>query len=267
VLKHLNLEEMVGLTNPWVNDPPRRALFLSIAEITALHPQVVDLQAQMLVARPVGAARSAAMKKIVEEAAAVDVLHDALARAIDSGLGTDRLCSLARKPPAHARAKQAEETTTKLFPSGMAIINASLVAESGNTERVATLLEREPGVAAFLAEIPIRDGNLLDLTKRWIAAGRKLGKLERDRAALVAKEATTPRDTSAISHLRGEWIGLVSLVLANLERSKAHSEAIETIRGPVLEASDRAGKRYDVPAAVATAEAPDAATPPAGSEA
>lgn len=167
--------------------------------------------------------------------------------------------SLARKPPAHAPAKQAEETTLKLFPSGMAIINVSLVAESGNTERVATLLEREPGVAAFLAEIPVRDGTLLDLTKRWIAAGRKLGKLERDRAALVAKEATTPRDTSAISHLRGEWIGLVSLVLANLERSKA----IETIRGPVLKASDRAGKRYDVPAAVATAEAPEGEAPPA----
>jgi hypothetical protein len=140
----------------------------------------------------------------------------------------------------------------------MAIINASLVAESGNTERVAALLAREPELAAFLEEIPVRDGTLLGLAKRWIAAGRKLGKLERDRAALAAKETTTPRDTTALTRLRVEWIGLVSLVLANLERSKADPAAIETIRGPVLESSDRAGKRYDLPAAVATAEAPDA---------
>lgn len=269
MLKHLNVEEMIGLTTPWVSDSTRKALFLSIPEIAALHPQVVELQAELLVARPVGATRSPAMKKLVEEATAVDVLHDALARAIDSGLETDRLCSLAHKPVALTRAKQAEEARAKLFPSGMAIINASLVAESGNTERVAALLAREPELAAFLAEIPVRDGTLLALTKRWIAAGRKLGKLERDRAALAAKETTTPRDTSALTRLRVEWIGLVSLVLANLERSKADPAAIETIRGPVLESSDRAGKRYDLPAAVAAAEAPDVAAdapPPTADE-
>lgn len=56
----------------------------------------------------------------------------------------------------------------------------------------------------------------------------------------------------------------MSLVLANLERSRANPAAIENIRGPVLESSDRAGKRYDVPAAVATTEAPegDPAEPP-----
>lgn len=256
MLKHLNLEEMVGITSPWVADPTCRALFLSIPEVAALHPQVVELQAQLLAAQPLGTAKSSAMKKIIEESASVDALHDALARAVDSGIATDRLCSLARKPPALDRAKQAEEATAKLFPNGMAVINASLVAESGNTQRVAALLEREPALAAFLAEIPVRDGNLLEMTKRWIAAGKKLGKLERDRAALAAKESTTPRDTSAITRLRGEWIGLVSLVLANLERSRANPAAIENIRGPVLESSDRAGKRYDVPAAVATAEAP-----------
>lgn len=258
MLKHLNLDEMIGLTTPWVSDSTCKALFLSIPEIAALHPQVVDLQAELLAARPAGATRSPTMKKLIEEAAAVDVLHDALVRAVDSGLTTDRLCSLARKPPALARAKQAEEATAKLFPSGMAIVNASLVAESGNSERVQALLTREPELAAFLEEIPVRDGTLLALTKRWITAGRKLGKLERDRAALAAKESTTPRDATMLTRLRGEWIGLVSLVLANLERSKAAPAAIETIRGPVLESSDRAGKRYDLPAAVAAAEASDA---------
>jgi hypothetical protein len=33
-------------------------------------------------------------------------------------------------------------------------------------------------------------------------------------------------------------------VLSNLAESDAPAEAIETIRGPILRASDRAGKRY-----------------------
>jgi hypothetical protein len=258
VLKHLNLEEMVGLTSPWVSNATRKALFLSIREIAALHPQIEELQAALLVARPVGASRSSAMKKLMEEATTVDVLHDALARAVDSGLTTDRLCSFAGKPADLHRAEQAEEASAKLFPNGMAIVNASLVAESGNTARVATLLAQEPELAAFLDQIPVRGGTLLGLTRRWITVGKKLGNLERDRATLAAKETTEPRDASALTRLRAEWIGLVSLVLANLERSKADRTAIATIRGPVLEASARAGKRYDLSAAVATAEAPDA---------
>ncbi|XXY48077.1 hypothetical protein WME91_49575 [Sorangium sp. So ce269] len=43
---------------------------------------------------------------------------------------------------------------------------------------------------------------------------------------------------------RSQWFRVVSAVLSNLELSDAPSEAIETIRGPLLKASDRAGKRY-----------------------
>jgi hypothetical protein len=257
VLKHLNLDEMVGLTSPWVSDATCKALFLSIPEIAALHPQVADLQAELGEARPLGAGRSEAMKKITEQATAVDVLHDALVRAVDSGLETDRLCSLARKPPELARAEQLEKAKGKLFPSGLSIINASLVAEYGNAERVGKLLAREPEITALLAEIPVRDGTLLQLTKRWIATGKKLRKLEQDRAALVAKEAHTPRDSAAVNRLRVDWIRLVSLVLANLEVSKANPQAIDHIRGPVFESSDRAGKRYDLPAAIASDETVD----------
>jgi hypothetical protein len=261
MLKHLNLDEMVGLTSAWVSDASIKALFLSIPEIAALHPQVVELQAEIGEARPLGASRSKAMQAIIAEADKVDVVHDALVRAVESGVETDRLCSLARKPPDHARAERAEQVTGKLFPTGLSIVNASLVAESGNAERVAKLLAREPEVAEFLDEIPVRDGTLLQLTKRWVAAGKKLRTLERDRAALAAKESSTPRDSSALTRLRVDWIRLVSLVLANLELSRAKPEAIATIRGPVLEASERAGKRYDLPAAIASTETEDEATP------
>lgn len=94
------------------------------------------------------------------------------------------------------------------------------------------------------AEIPVRDGTALALVERWIAAGKQLAKVERERAELAAKEAAAPRDSSALTRLRFEWIRLVGLVLGNLEASRASKEAIETLRGPVREASDRAGRRY-----------------------
>jgi hypothetical protein len=134
--------------------------------------------------------------------------------------------------------------SAKLFPNGLAIVNASLVAEAGSAERVAKLLARQPELADYLAEIPVRDGTALALVERWIAAGKQIAKLERERAALAAKEATTPRDSSALTRLRFEWIRLVGLVLGNLAASRASAEAIATLRGPVLEASERAGRRY-----------------------
>lgn len=266
MLKHLNLDEMVGLTSPWVNDAKQRALFLSIPEIAGLHPQLGDLQAQLGDAQPVDPPRSPAMKKLLERAAAVDVVHDALVRASASVIEADRLVALARKPPDLHRAERAATTTAKLFPTGLAIVNASLVAEAGNAERAGKLLAREPELSDHLAEIPVRDGTALALVERWIAAGKQLAKLERERAELAAKEATKPRDSSALTRLRFEWIRLVSLVLGNLEASRASKEAIETLRGPVLEASERAGKRYAAEAAAAeeATAAADVASAPAG---
>jgi hypothetical protein len=99
---------------------------------------------------------------------------------------------------------------------------------------------------------------VLDLVERWIATGKQLAKLERERAELAAREAAKPRDSGALTRLRFEWIRLVGLVLGNLEVSRASTEAIETLRGPVLEASERAGKRYAGGVAVGEEDAGEA---------
>ena len=84
MLEHLNLDEMVGLTSPWVSDAKQRALFLSIPEIAGLHPQLVELQDQLGTAQPVDPPRSPAMKKLLARATTVDFAHDALVRFITS---------------------------------------------------------------------------------------------------------------------------------------------------------------------------------------
>jgi hypothetical protein len=231
----MNNDEMVGISGPWATDAKRKAVFLSIPEIAALHSKVVEIQAELLSAERATAEVSPELKKIIKAETEVDAVHDPLVRAVSSGLLADRDQSL-----------KAEEVQARLFPNGMSIINASFLAESGNTARVAKLLEEEPDVAAFLKTIPVRGkGTLLDTTHRWIAAGAQLGKLERQREEQAAKEATQPVGKAGMNALRARWIRLVSQVLSNLELSDAPAEAIELIRGPVQMASDRAGKRYE----------------------
>lgn len=261
MLKHLTLEEMTGVIEKWVVDPDRKAIFLSIAEIAAIHPKAVRLHAELLAIRPVATAPSPAMRAVLAGSVKADGAHDVLARAVSAGIEADRAYSLAARPPQVERARQAESVHGKLFPSGLAIVNVSYLAESANTSRMAALLGNEPAIADYLEGVPVRDdGTLLDMTKRWIASGKKLGKLEREREVLEVAETPKPPGSASIAALRARWLRLVSQVLSNLELSDAPDDDIKLIRDPVQLASERAGLRYANPAAAPT----DVTPPPAG---
>lgn len=239
---------MASLIRPWVTQTKRRAVFSSIPEIAGLHPKLVQIYGELVAARPPEGAASAELRAVIEDAALADVVHDALARAVYSGLVAERAYALATKPPALDRAQRTDAASARLFPDGLAIVNASLLAESGNTARVAELLEREPSIAALLEAIPVQGfGDLLVVTRRWIAAGKRLAKLEEAREDLEADQVTTPLGNDAINRLRARWIRLVSQVVSLLELSDADPSAVARIRNPILKASSRAGKRYGVP--------------------
>ncbi len=254
MLRHLNNQEMLALTSTWVSNPDAKRTFLSIPDIAPLHPKAVKVNAELLAIQPTPDKLSPEMRALLVEAADADDEHDVLTRAVSAGVEGDRAYCLAAKPRQLRRAEEAERVHAKLFPTGLSIINASLLAESGNTARIAALLEAEPSIADHLDAIPLRDGRtVLDLTKRWIAAGKKLGKLEHQRSVLAAKETTKPVTLATISAVRARWLRLVSQVLSALELSDASDEAIAIIRGPIEQASERAGKRY----AAGAPEAPE----------
>lgn len=261
MLRHLNNQEMLAITSTWSTNPDARATFVSIPDIAPLHPKVVKVNAELLAIQPASSATSPEMQALLDLAAKTDYDHDVLVKAVSAGIEADRAVCLAAKPPQLRRAEQAESIHAKLFPTGLAIVNVSLLAESGNTTRVAALLASDPAIAEYLDGIPLRgDRTVLDLTKRWIAAGKKLGRLEHERSVLTAKDATKPASLATIATVRARWLRLVSQVLSALELSDAPEEAIEIIRGPVQLASDRAAKRYaDGPATDAppTNDAPE----------
>lgn len=245
MLKHLSQVEMLGLTASWVNE--HRELFMSIPEIAALHPHVTTTHTSLLAALSTEGTKSPDLQGIAERAAEMDEVHDALVRAISGSVEADRLHCLASSPPDAERAALAQKVSSLLFPQGLAIVNASLLAASGNTERVAARLEHESDLQLYLESIPVREGTLMDLTMRWLETGRKLGELERARIAMVASQATPARESVRLNRLRAEWTQIVALVLSNLRISKAEPAVIATIRQPVLEASERAGRRYQTP--------------------
>ncbi|WP_437597843.1 hypothetical protein WMF28_34610 [Sorangium sp. So ce590] len=245
MLKHLMIEEMVALLAPWVESAQRKRLFLSIPEIAGLHPKVITAHEAVLAVRPSKAGPSARMSALNEEVARVDERHDHLARAVCWGIDAHREHCLGEDPPERGRAATCDQVQPKLFPSGLTIIKASPTAEAGNTARVARLLDEEPSIGEFLKGIPAAGKTtLLHTTQRWIKTGKELEAIEHQRDELAAKEKTAPVTRATIAAARSQWFRVVSAVLSNLELSDAPAEAIETIRGPVLKASERAGKRY-----------------------
>ncbi|KYG10356.1 hypothetical protein BE21_12475 [Sorangium cellulosum] len=245
MLKHLMIEEMVALVSPWVENAQRKRLFLSIPEIAGLHPKVADAYEAVLAVRPSKAGPSAQMSALNDELGRVDVRHDHLARAVCWGIDAHREHCLGADPPERERAAACDQVQAKLFPGGLNILKASPTAEAGNTARIARLLDEEPSIGEFLKGIPAPGKTtLLHTTQRWIKVGKELEAIEHRRDELAAKEKTAPVTKATIAAARSQWFRAVSAVLANLELSDAPAEAIETIRGPVLKASERAGKRY-----------------------
>lgn len=244
MMKHLTLEEMVALLSPWVSKTKRRETFLSINEIAPLHPAVVEAHAAVLAVRPADTSRTPALRKLDEKAARIDDRHDNLARATNYNLQAERAHCLAAETPDTDRAALCDRILAQLFPDGLAVLNTSYLAESGNTARVAKLLADEPEIGTFLKSIPVRGKkNLADTVAEWIGTGRELEVVEHEREEHLSKQAV-PASKATIQAARSQWFRVVTLILNNLELSKAAPEAIEAIRGPVLRASDRAGKRY-----------------------
>ncbi|WP_437763152.1 hypothetical protein WME77_34630 [Sorangium sp. So ce764] len=245
MLKHLMIEEMVALVSPWVENAQRKRLFLSIPEIAGLHPKAVAAHEAVLAVRPSTAGPSGEMTALNDELAQVDERHDHLAKAVCWGIDAHREHCLGADPPERERAATCDHVQPKLFPNGLTIIKASPTAEAGNTARVARLLDEEPSIGEFLKGIPAPGKTtLLHTTQRWIKTGKELEAIEHRRDELAAKEKTAPVTKATIAAARSQWFRVVSAVLSNLELSDAPNEAIETIRGPVLKASERAGKRY-----------------------
>lgn len=244
MLKHLTVTRMLDLSTPWVTHPRASAVFRSIPEIAPLHPKLVRIHAELSRIRPGALTPPPALARLRAEIKELDAVHDALARAVHSGLQAERAYALAASPPAQEDARRAEQATAAFFPKGLRIVSVSVLAEAGHALLARSMLARTPRLRAYLGSIPVRShGTLLALVERWLSVAERLGELEGKLGGLEAVHATKRVTKAEMNAARGRFIRLVSLVLDNLALSDAPKQAIETIRRPLLAASRKPGTR------------------------
>jgi len=245
VFDHLEIDEMVGLTKPWVEASPQRDAFLAVPEIAPLHAKVVQVHEALLVAKSQRAPQNE-LKTLLEEETIVDARHDHLARGIHAALEAQLHFLLSQDPPDFLRAATCQAAQRKLFPMGLSIVNASLLAESGNTARVGRMLRgQEKALGEFLATIPAFGSNktLRDQVDAWIEAGTSLAELEHLRSSLALKEgALAPSSSPAAA--KKAWNRIVSQILLTLGVSDASAEVVQILRRPFEQAVEKSSMKF-----------------------
>jgi len=247
VLDQLEIDEMLALTEPWVQPSQTRDAFLSVPEIAPLHPKVVQVH-HALSASKANRSPHTELKLLLEQETVVDARHDHLARGIHLVFEAHMHFLLGQDPPEFARAAMCQQAQRKLFPMGLAIVNASLLAESGNTARVGRMLRHQEKVLSdFLSTVPALAPNmtLRDMVDAWIEAGTALAELEHKRSSLVLKEGAMVGSTSP-QFAKKAWSRIVSQVLLTLSVSDAPADVMHALREPFEGAIERSSLRFTV---------------------
>jgi hypothetical protein len=256
-LKHLELEEMVALTNPWVGNSG--ALIGAVSEVAGLHPQIKAAHAGVVAVQASADGGDPVVVAISREEAEVDDMHDNAVRAVWYGTTAAAAFASAHGPKGAADAKRWLALRDRLLPDGLQATQRSYLGEAGAARKVSAALNDE--IRGELESISVgAGGTVAAAVALWCRHGARLGELERQKSAAGA--AVTP---TGIFAARNQWISVVSTVLGILELSTAPADAIEAIRRQIVEASERAAARYAMdksePAAPSTPPAP--AAPPA----
>jgi hypothetical protein len=208
------LLEIMSISTPWVTpEHPERVSLLALLStagmmrfIEAVHGDVLGVLTDEERAR-LGLLRDSAGLK--------NVRHDDLARIIYFCMRCHEIL-LGDTPEGRAVA----DVRSVMFPDDLSIVRASY-RETGAraTARAAQLTQERMLV---LADIPVRNGNLLTLTLEWNQMGQELGNVQDQRATpLRPSTERSPRRTA-----RDQWIRVINTVLAALQLEAAeHPEA------------------------------------------
>jgi hypothetical protein len=242
-LNVLSSPEMVSLTGKWIDPKALRPTFLSIPELAPQMPHVEEAHNALLS----GAAENQAgedlnVANIEKQEKATDKRFDHATRAILHMAVAFREASLAKDPPSTEDATHAATVVTELMPLKGKTVSLTYQAEAGTTKVAATFLGTSPDAKKLLARMRIDETTSgMDLVGLWMELGGKLDALEATRT-MIESAATDPANMSTV---RNRWTAVVRTVLSILDSSKAPAAAVQKIRGPVEEATDKALARVE----------------------
>lgn len=235
-LKRLTTAEMVQVSGPWTtNGSAARKIILSVPELAGLMPRVDAAHKALHAVRPVS--EDPRLASIVAEAAEVDGRHDAVVRGV--GLVLEGAALLAGEGE---RAREIEGVRAVLMPDGLGIVSTSYRNEAGAAALLKSRLPHEATAKAVLASISVdKKKTLTAFVNERIALGEELGRLEDERAALLATPAET--DGGANVAARNAWIRAVNALVANAELAELPDDQTALVFGALRQAEAKATRR------------------------
>ncbi|MEO5728668.1 MAG: hypothetical protein ABI134_01065 [Byssovorax sp.] len=233
---NLTSPTMVTVTTAWTDPKEERPLLASLPQAGALLPSI-DKAHRGLLDSQTGASQTNVKLTALQKAQAVlDVRHDRQVRGKYHVLtGFAELADNEEEAAAYLALRDA------LTPRGLDTVRLSYTDEAGEAELTDRRLTKDD--KALLGKLPTPNGTLLDALKARLKAGRELGDLEKQRAALEsqAPAATTPADAV---RARNVWIRTVNAFVGLLDLEEGLSEADrETILGPLRRAEQKADRK------------------------
>lgn len=221
-LKYLTRDEMVGITATWTDrtHADRRTL-ARIPSVGGLLPLVEEAHHE-LAALP-STETSADAKDLSAALLSMDLRHDSYVRVTHYAL--DAHIHLAVAKGMDEEATSLEKLKDKLLPDGLRLVDYSYSEESSQAKLLESRLTATD--RAVLANIPIRDGNLLHAVDAWIRAGRDLGKMQSQHEQQQSKREQSPaaQDEAA----RNKWIRAVKTVRMVLKLMSSEEPGVRAI--------------------------------------
>lgn len=234
--KNLSTPTMVTITGSLVDPKTDRPLLESLPQAGALLPSLDKAHNGLLHTQVSDDQAATALTLLQAAEAKVDVKHDRKTRGTYSVL--TGFADLTDDPELAAQYLALRDA---IYPKGLEVIKWSYTDEAGEAELVDKRLSKTD--KALLGKLPTPSGTLLDALKERIKAGKELGDLEKERAALETKAPDAPTGADAV-RARNLWIRTLNAFVATLDLEEGLSdEDREKILGPLRRAEQKADRR------------------------
>jgi hypothetical protein len=208
------LLELMSITTPWVTpEHPERVSLQALLSTTGMIRFIEAVHGDVLAV--LTDEERARLGLLRDSAGLKNVRHDDLARLIYFCLRCHEIL-LGDTPEGRAVA----DVRSVMFPDDLNIVRASYRETAARaTARAAQLTQERMMV---LANIPVRNGNLLPLTLEWNQTGQELGNVQ-DQRVTPTRPSNEPNKRRTARH---RWVRMIKTVMSALQfEADEHPEA------------------------------------------
>jgi hypothetical protein len=241
-LRDLPTQTMISLSAAWLDPAHARSAIEGLPTAAAVLPKLSTAHRTLLKTQPAGAAKTPKqIADIQAQQAQLDLVHDRKARGLYGILG-----GLADVLDDQELCAKLLELRDKIFPAdkGLNVTKMSYADEAGECALVEERLDDAD--RALLKACTILKGNLLDVHKARVTAGKKLGDLEQKRLAAETDGAgdskQRPKKGDALQARNG-WIKATRALVSAIELDEPSDEVRKRILQPLDQAEAKAARQ------------------------